>query len=342
MSFAFSKGILRRSFNNYKNEVRKMYPVQREYKYLFVAIALFPLVLTGCEAPLNLDNVDKETAQPVRRTDQLQAIASNNQVTVVVGNNGLVLTTATGTLQWQRHQLENHPNLIDVESCPDQSFIALSFEKQVWRSTDNGQKWHSIDLGTRENMLDLACGPDGSYWVVGSFSSTLSSHDGGKNWAENSLNEDAMLTSIQFVTDQTVYATGEFGMVVRSDDAGASWSLLEPLPNEFYPQAMLFKNRSQGWVAGLDGMIMQTLDAGQSWQVQQTPVAAPLYGLHLSQNGLYALGENATVLQEHDGRWISVTSPPVSAYLRAAETVGDQLLVAGGNGTLLTLNSKQK
>ena len=319
-----------------------MYPEQRKYKYLFVVMALLPLVLTGCEAPLNLENVDKETAQPVRRTDQLQAIASNDQVMVVVGSNGLVLTTATGELQWQRHQLAGQPNLIDVESCPDQSFIALSFEKQLWRSNDNGQQWLPIDLGTQENMLDLACAPDGSYWVVGSFSSILSSHDGGASWNENSLNEDAMLSSLQFVTDQTVYVTGEFGMVVRSDDAGASWNLLEPLPNEFYPQAALFKNRTQGWVAGLDGVIMHTLDAGQSWQIQKTPVAAPLYGFHLSQTGLYALGENATVLQEQNGNWISITSPPVSAYLRAAETVGDQLLVAGGNGTLLALNSKQK
>lgn len=342
MRFAFRKGLLTRSFNNYKNEVRKMYPVQRKYKYLFVATALLPLVLTGCEAPLNLENVDKETAQAVRRTDQLQAIASNDQVMVVVGNNGLVLTTANGELQWQRHQVTDSPNFIDVESCPDQSFIALSFEKQVWRSTDNGQQWLPLNLGTQENMLDLVCAPDGSYWVVGSFSSILSSHDGGVSWSENSLNEDAMLTSLQFVTDQTVYATGEFGMVVRSDDAGVSWDLLEPLPNEFYPQAALFMDRSQGWVAGLDGMIMHTADAGQSWEVQQTPVAAPLYGLHLSKNGLYALGENATVLQEQNGNWVSVASPPVSAYLRAAKTVGDQLLVAGGNGTLLALNSKQK
>ncbi|WP_245574171.1 WD40/YVTN/BNR-like repeat-containing protein [Neptunomonas japonica] len=318
-----------------------MYSEQRKHNYLFVLMAFIPFALVGCEAPLNLESVDKETSQPIRRTDQLQAIASNDQAMIVVGNNGLVLTTAKGELQWQRHQLKNQPNLIDVESCPDQSFIALSFEKQIWRSNDNGQQWQLINLGTQENMLDLVCAPDGSYWVAGSFSSILSSHDAGASWKEFSFNEDAMLTSIQFVTPQVAYATGEFGMVVRSDDAGASWSLLEPLPNEFYPQATLFKSSVEGWVVGLDGVVMHTSNAGKHWQVQPTPVAAPLYGLHLSKAGLYALGENATVLQEQNGRWVSVTSPPVSAYLRAAETVGDQLLVAGGNGTLLALNSKK-
>ncbi|MFY0678810.1 MAG: glycosyl hydrolase, partial [Neptuniibacter sp.] len=47
------------------------------------------LVLTGCEAPLNLEGVEKELEKQVRRTDQFQSIAVNDTALVTVGADGL-------------------------------------------------------------------------------------------------------------------------------------------------------------------------------------------------------------------------------------------------------------
>ncbi|KEA65301.1 hypothetical protein ADIMK_0258 [Marinobacterium lacunae] len=299
-------------------------------------------MLAGCEAPLDLTGVEQEQGKSIRRTDQLQALAANDRVQIAVGNDGLVLTRskeprAIGHDHWLRQTLPGAPGLIDVEACADNSLIALSFDKQLWRSDDDGASWQAFAIPTQENLLDLTCAPDGRYWAVGSFSTLLSSDDQGRNWQENSLNEDAMLTSIQFIDDALAYASGEFGLVARSLDGGESWEVLPPMLDEFYPQATLFTDAESGWSVGLDGTVLHTTDGGESWQLSPTPVAAPLYGLLDTHDGLYALGENATLLKHEGSRWTPVPVAARPVYLRAALATAEGLLVAGGNGTLLSL-----
>lgn len=299
-------------------------------------------LLTACEAPLNLSGVEQELDKSIRRTDQILSLALTDRAQVAVGSSGLVLTRTDANAAWQRLTLDGAPNLIDVNSCPDGTFIALSFERQLWISDADARQWHKSDLPTPENLLDATCAPDGSYWAVGSFSTLMVSHDQGASWTESSLNEDAMLTSIQFLNDTTAYATGEFGLVVRSDDAGQTWQPLEYIPNDFYPQAAYFRTREQGWVVGLDGMVMHTADAGESWQAESTPVAAPLYGITDTSAGLFALGENGTLLSRTAERWELVAAPSMPVWLRSgAEQSSGELLVAGGNGTLVSLPIQQ-
>lgn len=308
---------------------------------LSLRLAVLPalLLLAGCEAPLNLSGVEQQLQEPVRRTDQIQAVATVQGLEVAVGSNGLVLRRENSDSAWQRQVLEGQPNLIDVESCSDNSLIALAFEQQLWRSEDNARSWQMIELPTRENLLDVACAPDGSYWAVGSFSTVLSSHDQGQSWQENSLGEDAMLSTVQFLSDSTAYITGEFGIVARSDNAGSDWELLDYIPNDFYPQAAHFSTRWRGWVVGLDGMVLHTEDAGASWQVEPTPVAAPLYGIVQAGGELVALGENGTVLSRRQGQWQRLETPVIPVWLRDATLQeSGQLLISGGAGTLLSLN----
>ncbi|MFC6673928.1 WD40/YVTN/BNR-like repeat-containing protein [Marinobacterium aestuariivivens] len=310
-------------------------PTPSTLKPLLLGLAL---TLTGCEAPLNLDGIERQRQEAVRRTDQLQALTANDRVRVAVGNDGLVLTSPVDALQWQRHRIDAGPGLIDVDVCPDQSLLALAAERQLWRSRDHGQSWQAIDLPTAENVLAATCAPDGSYWVVGSFSTLLSSADQGRNWQQSSLDEDAMLTGIQFVDRNTAFVSGEFGILARSDDGGRDWSLQPPVPGDFYPQAAYFRDDREGWVVGLDGRILHSGDGGSSWSAQSTPVKAPLYGIAAAGADLYAVGENGTVLKARAGRWERQDAPVIPGYLRAALALGDgRLLVAGGGGTLLPL-----
>ena len=66
------------------------------------------------------------------------------------------------------------------------------------------------------------------------------------------MDEDMHFTSIQFIDDKVGFMTGEFGDVVRTQDGGATWEFLQPLPDEFYPQAAHFENQDTGWIVGLN------------------------------------------------------------------------------------------
>lgn len=293
--------------------------------------------LTGCEAPLNLTGVEQTSSAPIRRTDQFQALASNGHTTVAVGNNGIVLTKAKDAGIWNRLELPNHPGLLDVESCPDGSFIALDFEQQIWRSDNEGSGWTPTAIDTNENLLDIACAPDGGYWAVGSFSTILNSQDHGLSWHAVSLEEDAILTNIQFLSPDVVIATGEFGIVARSENRGKDWTLLDPMYPDFYPHATYFATPETGWSAGLNGTLLETQDGGFTWEQLSIPVTTPLYGLSHEAGRLYITGDNATVLERRNNQWRIITAASGPVYLRAALTQGDTLLVAGGNGTLTEL-----
>lgn len=289
-----------------------------------------------------LSGVEEELQKPIRRTDQLHALAASHQTYVAVGDYGVVLTRARQREgdAWSRQVLPGAPALISLALCPDNTLVALSAERQLWFSQDDALSWQSHPIPTEENLLALTCAPDNRVWAVGSYSTFMVSEDLGQSWDEQSLDEDAMLNTLEFVDTSTAFATGEYGMVARSDDAGASWQLLEPMPGDFYPLSSAFLDAETAWVSGLDGMILHTQDGGETWRVEPTPVQAPLYGLYADAEVQLALGDRGVVLQREGERWVQVTLPSATpAYLRSAlRTQADQVLIAGGQGSLFSLS----
>lgn len=305
---------------------------------LLTSITL-PLLLTGCEAPLNLEGIEQEKNKSVRRTDQLQALAISKDVIVVVGSDGVVLTGHSPTLDWQRQELETKPNFVAVETCPDDSLIALSMEHQLWISDDQGASWRSSDIPTFESLISVTCGPDNSYWATGSFSTLMSSQDKGANWTELSLNEDATISSVQFFDQDNAVAVGEFGFMARTEDGGQNWAIQEPIPNEFFPLGSYFSDVDTGWVAGLGGTILSTADGGLTWNKQTTPTESPIYSFYANKTRLFAFGDHGTVLEKQDDAWHKLDAPKIPVYLRAGKQIDEKrLLVSGGWGALFTVD----
>jgi len=311
---------------------------EQKRKSLLTVVAIV-IALMGCEASLNLEGIKKESAKPVRRTDQFQAVAISQEIIAVVGFDGLILTSPQNDLNWQRQVLEERPNFVDIDTCPDNTFIALSMEHQVWRSIDQGKTWTKNNIPTQEDLISLTCGPDNSYWATGSFSTLMSSKDQGNSWQETTLNEDAFITQVQFLDDNTLLAIGEFGFIARSSDAGQNWTVQAPLPNEFFSQGSYFKDLNTGWVAGLGGVILNTTDSGMTWSLQSTPTESPLFGFYANKSRLFAFGDHGTVLELNGTAWQRVKTPKIPVYLRDGMQISDsQLIVAGGWGALFPIN----
>ncbi|MBE9535264.1 MAG: hypothetical protein IMF03_09690, partial [Proteobacteria bacterium] len=122
-----------------KRTGRKRYSSSPKSITTLALLGLF-LILSGCEARLNLDGVEEESHKSVRRTDQFQDLTTNGTVIIAVGSAGLILTSPKVSgpeepLQWTRTELEGQPNFIDIDSCPDGSMVALAVERQIWIST---------------------------------------------------------------------------------------------------------------------------------------------------------------------------------------------------------------
>lgn len=302
-------------------------------------LALLLIVLGACEAPLDLGQVEAEGARDLRRYDMLQAVAHSGDEVMVVSSVGAIVISEDGGENWQRFELPGRPPLIDITACPSGEFFALDTERRVWRrGTDAGQ-WQSSAIDTPENTLSIHCAPNGRLWVSASFGTLYWSENSMQQWNEFSLYEDLQFTTVRFVDEQNGFALGEFGTVLASADGGDSWETLEPIPNEFYPMGVDFLDASTGWAGGLDGVIWQTTDGGQSWKRQKSVTSAPIYNVHASEHGVFAVGGSAKLVEMVGSEWKTFEgAPEVLAFMRGVDTLDNgSLLVAGGGGTLAVI-----
>lgn len=298
---------------------------------------LSTILMTGCEAPLNLEAVWEQSQQAVKRTDFYQAMARNNNVIVLSGNNGVVLVSSDNGETWHR-QTPTPDSFLALDVCPDNSFIALTFNNELWHGDANAENWTAHALPSQEQMMTAACGPDGSWWAAGAFTTIKGSTDQGETWTETSLNEDAILNNLQFVDSGKAFATGEYGLVLTTDDGGDNWDNAGYLPEEFYAHSSHFSSAKEGWVGGLNGFIYHTEDGGQSWEKSPTGINAPIFGFVSGPSGLFALADNATVLKYADRSWHKISTSDQPLYLRSGLLLPDnRLLAAGGRGLLLNL-----
>lgn len=310
----------------------------RHKAHLFAMhIIISTLFLSGCEAPLVMDKVSSQLEQPMQRTDFYQAFASNEKIAVLVGTNGVVLTS-NDTTTWNRNILSEKPSLLAIDTCPDETFIALSFDNHIWVSNPNGDDWSSIQIDTQEQLMTIDCAPNGEWWVAGGFSTFIRSNDKGLTWQSSTLEEDAIITNLVFLSAQEAVATAEFGMLLVTKDGGRSWTISGFMPEEFYPHTAHFTSTSQGWVGGLNGFIYYTKDSGNTWQRQNADSAAPIYQFENVNGDLFALGDNATVLKLTDNHWKTIQPATAPVYLRAALSFKNSLLVAGGRGMFMKID----
>ena len=299
-------------------------------------LAVAVLLASGCESPLVLDEVEKALQNPIRRTDNFQAISAFQQNIVAVGSSGIILSSQDDGASWQRRQVPSWPSFLDITSCAGGLFAALAFEGEVWLSNDQGASWNRSRLPTEEAPQAIQCDPSGNLWVVGSFSTISASRDGGASWELTSLDEDIIFTDIQFFDDRNIYIAGEFGSLLKSSDAGANWEFMPPMPEEFYPQGMYFEDFNRGWMAGLGGVILATDDGGETWETQSTGTLVTLYTLAKANGQLFVTGGEGSIFRYEGNRWTPVGhGKPFRQYLRGIEPLfGHRLIVGGAAGVL--------
>jgi len=293
------------------------------------------MMLAGCGVSAGTSNISDASSAVIKRSDAFQAIADNGKTTIVVGANGVVLTSNDRGVSWTRQQLDSSSSFIGVTACPDGSFAALDFFHRVWAADAGGGEWLSRAIDEPVNPLAITCDATNRLWVVGSGSTIASSVDQGANWNMSVVGDDAMLTSVQFLDEREGFVTGEFGAVYRTVDGGATWEALPKISDEFYPYAAVFVDRQRGWVAGLAGVVMQTSDGGQSWIKQVNQAGAPIYGLSLDGGGApVGVGGNGLVFRLSGDQW-KVADARRATYLRAAMQLGEaRVLLAGGAGSV--------
>jgi photosystem II stability/assembly factor-like uncharacterized protein len=307
-----------------------------------VLMSMMLVGLSACEANLDLTGVASQRQLSVKRTDQFMAMTASADQVTLVGDSGVIVSSDDDGKNWSRTIVNPGSSFIDIDTCPDNTIAALSFDKQVWTGVAiQPSSWASHTIDTIEDLQSITCAKDNSYWVTGSFSSLFHSQDGGESWKHSTMDEDALFTKIQFFDQDNGYVGGEFGTFFKTSDGGNSWTRAGIIGEEFYPLDIWFKDPLNGWAVGLNSIIFSTTDGGDSWSLQEVNYqGVPIYKIVGNNQHVYAIGDQGTVLTLRGTKWHNVESPKTPVYLNSGQILNsNQLLVAGGWGTILTIQS---
>lgn len=292
---------------------------------------------------MNLQGVEHEQRKPVHGFDQFKAVAANERHQVAAADAGVLLVAPAAGDTWRRIDLPTKAAFLNLSVCPNGRFVGIDSRRTLWVSDENAAGWQAKPVDTTESLMALGCDRNNTVWLGASFSTVLNSTDFGDSWNAASQDEDLQFTAAQFLKDGLAIFAGEFGTVMFSADGGNDWERAEPIPNDFYPMGLYFEDRDNGWVSGLSGTIWRTRDGGVNWEREATETAVPLYAFAAVGTDLFAIGDNGTLLKHEKAAWKKVNLPQdIATYLVAGTSIGDShLLLAGGAGTLLTLDVSQ-
>ncbi len=267
-----------------------------------------------------------------------------------VGAFGTIVRTHDGGNSWRPEVSHTTEQLFSVGFADLQHGWVSGRSGLILHTNDGGDNWQAQNSGTDRHLFQVAAIDSRRAWAVGDWGTILSTSDGGATWANRSLDRDVILNAESWPDAEHGWIVGEAGAILVTADGGQTWNDQQSgVEKTLF--AVCFPDLRQGWAVGLDGLILHTADGGQTWQVQQgsTEVGAleqvgfqealgnpSLYGVVVTGNYGYAVGDIGTVLGSEDGglTWHR-KEMPVEWRLRWIRAVA---LVSGTHGALVGAN----
>ncbi len=176
-----------------------------------------------------------------------------NNTGFIVSNNGRILKTINGGLNWTM----------------DTTFI-LPFPR--------GLLFMSV------NMLD-----ESAVYLAGAGGAVLKSSNSGLNWNYLTGYQTA-LRSIQFLNVNAGYASGDGGIIFKTTNSGNNWQKINSgFVKNLY--SLYFTDVNTGYAAGDSGTVIKTSNGGVNWAVQSTGTDKNLLSIVFTNSNIgYATG----------------------------------------------------
>ncbi len=267
---------------------------------------------------------------------------------MLVGSRGRIFRSPDKGKSWQRIQSGIRKALYSVSFLsPDNGWICGQ-SGLILHTADAGKTWAVQNSGTKKHLFSISFGDMQHGCAVGDWGVIIKTNDGGQNWKDVSLSEDVILYGIYMADAQNGCIVGEFGKIYLTSDGGTSW-LETQSPNPLGLSLFcICQDRDSLYAGGLDGLIFYSNDRGSTWQSAQTPVKKAIYGISMSGQTGWAVGDSGTVLRTEDGGkiWQVVVVPEAFKlfWLKAVKVFSGSMdqhgFTAGADG--LYLNIKQQ
>jgi photosystem II stability/assembly factor-like uncharacterized protein len=257
----------------------------------------------------------------------------------IVGNNGTVLHTSDGGVNWEFQNSGISQCLISVSFTSLTNGWAVGCDQVILHTTDGGQTWNA-DFGlagsyfTSVHFVDSMVG-----WIAGTGNYLLKTSDGGNTWNNVNTGYNMQFNCVHATDANHVRAVGASGAEnsIFSVNGGTTWDQ-NYLYTACVEEYVYFFDNNFGWIVGWGNY--RTMDGGDDFSMMNATVGQSLCLYAVKFGDLYhgyCVGENGLITVSNNGgfSWESQYST-TSARLNELDICpnGDTWVV-GHDGTIL-------
>lgn len=190
----------------------------------------------------------------------------NENLGLIVGENGQVYRTTNGGASWQLINLGVNLNFNSVKFVTETKAYLVGHGGEVFRSTNAGLTWAKQSVGTSEELTSLFFADTEIGFITTSGGKIIRTLNGGNNWETIQTSTTNRLNDIYFVSPTQGYAVGNTGTIIRTINGGNSWTNLNSGTElDLLSVAFNRTNILLGAVVGREGATLRTLNGGLSF-----------------------------------------------------------------------------
>jgi len=240
-------------------------------------------------------------------------IATDDDHIWITGNYGIIYHSSDGGINWTKQDSGIKEGIIVDGSFLDYKIgWVAGLNGTVLHTVDGGENWIRQETGTKRHLFSVCFVDPLNGWVIGEWNTVIQTTDGGRTWHQQTEEYDKILNNVFFIDDQTGWIVGERGLIRHTTDGGKTWA--EQKPKAFIRESfeeeirnpppalfsILFADKNNGWVCGIDGTIGRTEDGGETWDILDSPTDLTLYTVFMKGKFGWIVGDKGAYLQSSD------------------------------------------
>jgi photosystem II stability/assembly factor-like uncharacterized protein len=225
------------------------------------------------------------------RTDIWAVDFINESIGYLCGENGLIMKTTDGGLNWFTQNSWVTSRLYDIKFLNPDSGFAVGSSGLVLKTTDGGNNWvttyyqtstiYTIEI-VNSNLVFL-----GSAYTGGQLAKST---DFGSSWTAVTFSLiTSSVYSIFFLDENNGWIGTASNGILNTSDGGSTWTQQLSLSNIVYD--IRFKDNLYGFASDSKGNIFTTTNGGSNWVSYLTPAKRALRAIAIDGDNIYVVGD---------------------------------------------------
>ncbi len=216
--------------------------------------------------------------QPSSTDEVYLGISFSRHRGVLVGENGIILTTADSGKTWRQMRSGTNSLLLGAHMVDDRVAVVFGLGGTILVSKDSGSTWQKAKTETELQINAVSFADTVNGIAVGSLGLILRTTDSGTTWAHIFGPTRDELVGVQLVDSLSGIIIGSSSTLLRTTDGGFHWSRPSRYGFEHDSSfnvkgfsSMSFIDRKNGLICG-ESSLLRTSDGGSSWTVYQPSI----------------------------------------------------------------------